>query len=93
MPVYGCLDSYLGSGIVGGRMSSMEMTGVKAGEKALRILQGENPAKTPVTSQGTIVDLFDWRQFKRFGIEDDRLPSGSTVFFKDLTLSDISGIR
>jgi PAS domain S-box-containing protein len=88
-PVYGCLDTYLGSGIVGGRMVSLEMTGIKAGEMASRILQGENPANIPITSQGTIVDLFDWRQFKRFGISEDRLPPGSTLRFKEYTFWEL----
>ncbi|EFK11700.1 PAS domain S-box protein [delta proteobacterium NaphS2] len=81
-PVYGCLDSYFGHGIVGGRMTSMEMTGVKAGEMALRILRGEKPSDIPITSDGTIINLFDWRQFKRFGIREDRLPPGSIVRFR-----------
>jgi PAS domain S-box-containing protein len=81
-PVYGCLDSYFGHGIVGGRMTSMEMTGIKAGEMALRILRGAKPSDIPMSGQGTIIDLFDWRQFKRFGIREDRLPPGSIVRFK-----------
>jgi len=81
-PVYGCLDSYLGHGIVGGRMTSIEMTGVQAGELALRILRGEKPSDIPLTSHGTIVDMFDWRQFKRWGISEDRLPPGSVVRYK-----------
>jgi signal transduction histidine kinase/ABC-type uncharacterized transport system substrate-binding protein len=85
-PVYGCLDSYFGHGIVGGRMTSMEMTGVKAGEMALRILKGEKPSDNPMTSQGTIIDLFDWRQFKRFKIREERLPPGSIVRFKEFSI-------
>ena len=81
-PVYGCLDTYLGHGIVGGRLTSLEMIGIKAGETALRILRGEKPSDISMTGQGTIIDLFDWRQFKRFGIREDRLPPGSIVRFK-----------
>jgi PAS domain S-box-containing protein len=81
-PVYGCLDTYLGHGIVGGRMTSIEMTGVKAGELALRILRGEKPSDIHLTSHGTIVDMFDWRQLKRWGISEDRLPPGSVVRYK-----------
>ncbi len=81
-PVYGCLDSYFGHGVVGGRMFSMEMTGIKAGEMALRILRGTKPSDIPMTSQGTIIDMFDWRQFKRFKIREDRLPPDSIVRFK-----------
>ena len=84
-PVYGCLDSYIGHGIVGGRMTSMEMTGVKAGEIALRIMRGEKPSDIPVSSQGTTIDLFDWRQFKRWGISEHRLPQGSIVIHRQET--------
>jgi len=85
-PVYGCLDSYFGHGIVGGRLTSMEMTGVKAGDMALRVLRGEKPSDIPMTSQGTIINLFDWRQFKRFKIREGRLPPGSIVRFKEFSI-------
>ncbi len=32
--------------------------------------------------QGTIIDIFVWRQFKRFNIREDSLPPGSIVRFK-----------
>ena len=81
-PVYGCLDSYLGHGIVGGRLISMEMIGVKTGEMALRILRGEKPSDIPISGKGTIIDLFDWRQLKRFGIHEDQLPIGSEIRYR-----------
>ena len=81
-PVYGILDSYFGDGIVGGKMFSVEMVGLRAGEMALRILRGEKPSNIPMSSQGTTINKFDWRQFKRFGIREDRLPPGSIVQFK-----------
>jgi len=81
-PVYGCLESYFGSGIVGGRLTSPGKWGGKAGEMALRILRGAKPSDIPMSSEGTSINLFDWRQFKRFGIREDRLPPGSTVRFK-----------
>ena len=81
-PVYGCLDTYLGHGIVGGRLTSLEMIGIKAGETALRILRGEKPSDIPISGQGTVINKFDWRQLKRWGISEDRLPPGSIVRFK-----------
>ena len=71
---------------MGGRLTSTEMTGVKAGEMALRILRGEKTSDIPMSGQGTIIDMFDWRQFKRFGIREDRLPPGSIVRFKEFTI-------
>lgn len=84
-PVYGCLDSYIGHGIVGGRMTSMEMKGVKVGRIALRIMRGEKPSDIPVSSQVTTIDLFDWRQFKRWDIAEHRLPEGSIVIHRQET--------
>ncbi len=81
-PVYGCLETYLGHGIVGGRLSSFEMLGFKAGEMGLRILRGEKPSDIPMSGQGTIINLYDWRQLKRWGIPEDRLPPDSIVRFK-----------
>jgi len=80
--VYGCLETYFGRGIVGGRLSSLEMSGFKAGEMGLRILRGEKPSDIPMSGQGTIINLFDWRQLKRWGIPEERLPPGSIVRFK-----------
>jgi PAS domain S-box-containing protein len=81
-PVYGCLETYFGHGIVGGRLTSLEMSGVKVGEMGLRILRGEMPSDIPMSGQGTIINLFDWRQFKRWGVHEDLLPPDSTVRFK-----------
>jgi ABC-type uncharacterized transport system substrate-binding protein len=81
-PVYGCLDTYLGHDIVGGRLTSFEMTGVKAGEMALRILRGEKPSDIPMMGQGTTIDMFDWRQLKRFNLREDRLPPGSEIRYR-----------
>mgnify|MGYP001828381755 CR=1 FL=1 len=81
-PVYGCLETYFGHGIVGGRLSSLEMSGVKAGEMGLRILRGAKPSDIPQSGQGTILNLFDWRELKRWGISEDRLPLESIVRFK-----------
>jgi len=48
-PVYGMADTYLGMGIVGGTLLSLEATGRRAGEIGLRILNGENPADIPIS--------------------------------------------
>ena len=84
-PVYGMYDSYIGHGIVGGRMTSMEMKGAKAGEIALRIMRGEKPADIPVSDPAATIDLFDWRQLKRWGIAEHRLPEGSIVIHRQET--------
>ena len=46
-PVFGLYESYLGYGIVGGRLVSFEQQGREAAALALRILGGESPASIP----------------------------------------------
>ena len=47
-PFYGFVANYLGAGIVGGSISSFEEQGRRAGQLALRVLDGENPDTIPV---------------------------------------------
>ena len=46
-PVFGLYDSFLGYGIVGGRLVSFEQQGREAAALALRIMGGESPASIP----------------------------------------------
>src|SRR5271166_1664083 len=41
-PIYGCYDTYLGHGIVGGSMVTFEQIGRKAAQLGIRILAGED---------------------------------------------------
>ena len=77
-PTFGIVDTYLGHGIVGGNLLSAEHQGRKYADVIIRILK-----------DGTLKDLesdveynptmFDWRQLKRWSINEDRLPIGSIV--------------
>jgi len=80
-------DLSAGNGIVGGYANPPEATGSRAAEIALRIANGERAQDIPVESAPT-VPLFDWRQLRRWGIREDKLPPGSVVRFKKLTLWD-----
>lgn len=85
-PVYAFIDQYLGRGIVGGHLYSMDTHGEEAARMALRIMAGARPAETPVVERAASVDMFDWRQLKRWGIAESRLPAGSVVQFRDLSI-------
>jgi PAS domain S-box-containing protein len=81
VPVFGIVDTYLGWGIVGGNLLSAEVQGRRCAEIALRILRGESPVG--MTPERTLNQLmFDWRQLKRWGISENKLPPGSIVRFK-----------
>jgi len=80
-PVFGIVDAFLGYGIVGGSLLSAEVQGRRLADIAVRILEGESPENIyPAHVLNHL--MFDWRQLKRWGIPEDRLPPGSIVRFK-----------
>jgi signal transduction histidine kinase len=88
VPVYAHIDSFLGRGIVGGRLMSFEAQGSSAAGLALRVMAGEDPATMPVPAAGENAAMFDWRQLRRWGVREEDLPPGSVVRFRQPTLWD-----
>jgi PAS domain S-box-containing protein len=88
-PVYGHVDTYLGRGIVGGRLMSFEAEGKKAALLTLRILAGEKPEGMAVPDAGENAYMFDWRQLQRWGIREENLPPGSVVRFRQPTFWEV----
>ncbi len=88
VPVYGHVNTYVGRGVVGGRVFRFATTGKEAAELGLRVLAGEKPETIPVAATSESVDLFDWRQLRRWGIAEDRLPPTSVVLFREPTFWD-----
>jgi PAS domain S-box-containing protein len=88
-PVYGHVDSYVGRGIVGGRVISFEMEGKNAARLGLRILAGEKPEKIGVQETSANVYMFDGRQLRRWGIREEGLPPGSVVNHKEPSFWDL----
>jgi PAS domain S-box-containing protein len=82
-PVYGHIDTYVGRGIVGGRAFSFEATGKNAAALGLRVLAGEQPEKIGVREASENAYVFDWRQLRRWGIREERLPPGSDARFPE----------
>jgi len=85
VPIYGMSAVNLGYGIVGGYLVGPETNGAKSAELATRILIGTRAQDIPVES-APAVPMFDWRQLKRWGIGEERLPSGSIVRFRTTSL-------
>jgi len=85
-PVYTFWDVCLGTGIVGGYMKSFEEEGKTVAKLALRILNGEKPADIPLTDKSKFKYMFDWHQLNRWSISEKRLPQGSIVRFKRLSI-------
>jgi PAS domain S-box-containing protein len=89
-PIYGPYETYVGRGIVGGYVYSFEAAAVKFAEVALRTLRGEPPESSPIVHDASVY-MFDWRQLRRWGIDERRLPPASVVRFRELTVWDSYG--
>ena len=86
VPVFSFTESYLGFGIVGGRLVSFKEHGREAANLTLRVMGGESPASIPFGGEQAYVSAYDWRELKRWGISEKALPPGSTVKFKSLSV-------
>lgn len=86
VPVYGLWDTLMGTGIVGGRLISIEQEGVAAGKIARRILLGETPTSIPVVSMEQNPVVVDARQLKRWNIDERLLPIGSQILNRETSI-------
>jgi signal transduction histidine kinase len=55
---------------------------------ALRVLRGERADGIPLSSPDTDVDAVDWRQLRRWGLDESRLPAGTRVLFREPSIWD-----
>jgi signal transduction histidine kinase len=82
-PTYSWVDSTMGHGIVGGSLRSLEAQMEAVAGVALRVLSGEPADSIPVALANLNVQQVDWRQLRRWGISEDRVPPGATVLFRE----------
>jgi signal transduction histidine kinase len=85
-PIFGLFDYQLGRGIVGGPLISLRELSEKTADVAVRLLQGEVPATIRTPPMGAGPPVYDWRELKRWGINENGLPSGSVVQFRQPTI-------
>ncbi|MCK5517489.1 MAG: GHKL domain-containing protein [Desulfobulbaceae bacterium] len=81
-PVFSILDTNLGEGIVGGNLLSAEHQGKKYAEIVKKILKGETLTTLESMKSGNQM-MFDWRQLKRWSIDEARLPPDSIVRYRE----------
>ena len=86
-PVYGSLDTFLGTGIVGGYMAPYEEQARQAGLIVVRLLNGAAPTEIAPSSVAN-VPMVDWRQLRRWGIDERLLPADTVVRFREPTVWD-----
>jgi PAS domain S-box-containing protein len=87
-PVFGFYTSELGLGSIGGRLFQDTEVGAQAALTAVRILRGERPEHIPVQIMEATLPTYDWRELRRWGISEARLPAGSIIQFRQPTFWD-----
>jgi signal transduction histidine kinase len=87
-PIFSFTDAFFGGEIVGGPMASVTEASRLTAAVAVRILGGEKAGDIKIGPLGFAAPKFDWRQMQRWKISEARLPPGSEVHFRELTLWD-----
>jgi C4-dicarboxylate-specific signal transduction histidine kinase len=84
-PMYTQLRSYIGEGVVGGFVTRFDDEGVRTARLVVRVLHrmpGEPMPPVEIVDNSFVAD---WRQLRRFGLSEARLPFGADVLFREPT--------
>ena len=84
-PVYAPFDTFLGSGVVGGRMPTFEGMGREAAEIVTQLLGGAAPSSLRLPDLASTELHLDWRQARRWGIAEREVPAGTVWHFREPT--------
>lgn len=83
-PAYAPYGSFVGIGVVGGFMETFESIGVETAALAAQVMLGE--VQAPPTIYATGLPVVDWRQLRRWGIDEAHLPAGTELRFYEPSL-------
>jgi signal transduction histidine kinase len=81
-PLYIVYSSMLGTGAVGGSFTTFEPLGREAARETVAILQAKRPAEIGIPDRLPPEVHLDWRQLRRWGVDERRLPSGAVLHFR-----------
>lgn len=84
-PIVVSAETFVGSGGIGGYVLTPSAVGDEAADLVLRILDGESPSAIPISEGNVVKPIFDWRQLRRWGVSESRLPAESEVRFREPT--------
>ena len=79
VPVMGGYDQFIGTGIIGGYMYSIDQQARDAAQISLRILRGETSSSVPIAKNQSDRFVFDHLALQRFDIPLSLLPTDSIV--------------
>jgi signal transduction histidine kinase len=83
-PIYAVFPGDVGRGAVGGYVFAREPQAAKIAEMALQVAGGTLPLDIPLEDAPDRA-VFDWRELRRWGIAEDKLPPSSVILFREVT--------
>lgn len=85
-PIIASVETYVGRGAVGGFVAIPSLIGEEAAELAIEVVEGRDPSSIPITSGDALRPVFDWKQLRRWNVDEGRLPPGSDIRNRDLSV-------
>src|SRR5205085_3922023 len=85
-PINSIFTSQMGLGIVGGRLYPSAEDGIEAAKMAVQILKGAPPSSLPPRILPPTGPQYDWRELRRWKIDEKNLPLESTILFRQSTV-------
>jgi signal transduction histidine kinase len=89
VPVYGPYNTFIGTGVVGGRVPTFFAMGETAGGIVRNLLEG-----TPISGLPAVMPtqlIVDWRQIERWGIDKAAVPADTLVQYRSPSFWDQYG--
>ena len=87
-PTYSWVDSTIDHGVLGGCLYSQRAAIERIGELALRVLRGESANSIRTVAIDVNSYQVDWRQLRRWRIDETRIPAGTLIRFRDPSFWD-----
>ena len=85
-PIYAAYDPLVGYGVVGAVTTPLQAIGRETALLVLQVLSCQDPDQLPPVRTLAATPIFDWRQLRRWGIRERRLPAGRIVQFETPSL-------
>jgi len=81
-PTYSWVDSTIDNGVVEGPEEEQSSLIQAVADSSVRVLKGERADTIPISTIDVTVAQVDWRQLRRWRIDESHLPSGTSVLFR-----------
>ena len=87
-PIYGMLNPFIGTGVVGGYMLDFRALGRLAAQMVNDHLYGTRRAEAPAARPMPNALNVDWRQVRRWAIDERAIPDNAVVHYREPSLWD-----